>query len=327
MSNQIKIDKEFCITDDSVNVYGYRLLTKGMYLDRFKKNPIGFLMHNRDAGVIVRWEDFRFEGDKIWAKPVINLAHAEGKKTVSDIENGFLNAASVGRIVVLEASDEDNLKLEGQTGATVTQWFPREVSLVDIPGNYEALAKLYDKDEQELNLNDLSTIFKNKQNHNIMSKLIFTAAVLTAMNLKAEDSQETLELAVKDLVDKAAKYETATQALVKANNELDALKKQDAQKEIEDLCAKGIAEKRLTVKLAEQLKVDYEGNPGGLKNLIANMPSQIIVTSEIGQDVIPDAYMGKNWDDLYATDELEGVRKNYPNLYEKLKAEKYPVSK
>lgn len=138
-----KIDKEFCITDDSVNVYGYRLLTAGLLMDEVKKNPIGFKMHNRDNGVVVRWEDFRTDNDKVFAKPVINLAHPQGETIVSEIENGFLNAASVGRIVCLGASDLKELMLPSQTGPTVTEWFPREISLVDIPGNYNALANLY----------------------------------------------------------------------------------------------------------------------------------------------------------------------------------------
>ena len=64
MSNQFKkIDKEFCLTDNSVNVYGYRLLTAGLDLAQYKKNPIGFLMHDREGGVLVKWEDLRIEGD------------------------------------------------------------------------------------------------------------------------------------------------------------------------------------------------------------------------------------------------------------------------
>ena len=106
-----KIDKEFCFTDESVNVYGYRCLTSGLLLDEVKKNPIGFKMHNRENGVVVRWEDFRIDGDKVYAKPVINLSHPEGETIVSEIENGFLNGASAGKIVVLDASDEKHLMI------------------------------------------------------------------------------------------------------------------------------------------------------------------------------------------------------------------------
>lgn len=55
------------------------MLTEGLQLDEVKKNPIGFTMHNRDKGVVVRWEDFRTEGDKVFAKPVVNLSHPEGQ--------------------------------------------------------------------------------------------------------------------------------------------------------------------------------------------------------------------------------------------------------
>ena len=40
----IKVGKEFLLTDDSVNCYGYRLLTSGLILEKFNP-PIGFFMH------------------------------------------------------------------------------------------------------------------------------------------------------------------------------------------------------------------------------------------------------------------------------------------
>ena len=164
-----KIDKEFCITDNSVNVYKYRCLTEGLLLDEIKKNPIGFLMHDRGRGVVVRWEDFRIEEDKVYAKPIINLSHPEGQSIVEQIENGFLNAASVGKIVCLEASNDKKLKLAGQVGPTIIKWFPREISLVDIPGNYNALANLYDENDNELSLSDF--ISEKNFKTNKMSKI------------------------------------------------------------------------------------------------------------------------------------------------------------
>lgn len=100
MSKFKKIDKEFCLTDNSVNVYGYRLLTAGLDLAQYKKNPIGFLMHDREGGVIVKWEDLRIEADKLFGKPVINLSHPKGEDIAAQVEAGFINAASMGKIVV-----------------------------------------------------------------------------------------------------------------------------------------------------------------------------------------------------------------------------------
>lgn len=142
-----KIDKEFCITDNSVNCYGYRLLTEGFLLNRF--NPsIGYFMHDRDKGVAVRWSDFRIDGDKVYAKPTINILAFPD--LANQIENGFYQSASVGHIIALEWTEDASKKLDEQTGITVTKWFCRECSIVDVPGNYNAIAELYDKDNNSL---------------------------------------------------------------------------------------------------------------------------------------------------------------------------------
>ena len=154
-----KIEKTFTLSDSTVNVYGYRLLTSGFQIDEFKRNPIGYYMHGtgefpRESGVLLKWDDLQIVGDRVIGKPVINLDHPRGNRTADEVEDGFLNAASVGSIVVLETSDDSSLILPGQTGPTVTKWFNREASLVDIPGNFNAFAELYDKDGNKLNLAD-----------------------------------------------------------------------------------------------------------------------------------------------------------------------------
>jgi hypothetical protein len=59
-----KIDRDFCLSDSTVNCYGFRLLTSGCQLERFNP-PIGYLMHERQKGVACRWEDLRIEGDMV----------------------------------------------------------------------------------------------------------------------------------------------------------------------------------------------------------------------------------------------------------------------
>jgi hypothetical protein len=152
----VKIDKEYLLTDSTVNSYGFRLLTSGYQMPEFAKNPIGYFMHGtpefpREAGVLVSWTDLRLDGDKVYGKPDINMNHPRGTRSFDEVKNGFLNAASCGHFVVLEASEDPALMLPGQTGPTITKWFNRECSLVDIPGNFNALV-LYDKEGNEINL-------------------------------------------------------------------------------------------------------------------------------------------------------------------------------
>ncbi|OWP87510.1 MULTISPECIES: phage protease [Flavobacterium] len=316
-----KIDKEFCLTDDSVNVYGYRCLTSGLLLEEVKRNPIGFKMHNRDNGIVVRWEDFRLEGDKLMAKPVINLSHPEGEQTVSEIENGFLNAASVGRIVVLEATNAPELQLEGQTQPTVTKWFPREISLVDIPGNYNALANLFDENDNALNLADFTN------NLEPMSKTVLNAAqILTALNLSDSAAEADVLNALTNLIDTAAKVPQLEKDLSDKTTELNSLKSATQKKEVEDLIAKGKADKKLTVELANTLLADYEANPSGLKNLIDALPAQMSLMDNLDPGAVPEKFAGKSWDDLYASNELETVRTKYPDLFESLRKEKFKTN-
>ncbi|MDN3671500.1 hypothetical protein QWY99_22115 [Flavobacterium branchiarum] len=325
---QKKIDKEFCITDDSVNVYGYRCLTSGLLVDEVKKNPIGFKMHNRDNGVVVRWEDFRIDNDKVYAKPIINLAHPQGETIVSEIENGFLNAASVGKIVVLDYTDLKSLMLPDQTGPTITKWFPREISLVDIPGNYNALADLFDIDDNELNLSDLK---KTKPNN--MKKIILTAGFLTALNLSDNSSDEDANGAFQDLIDKANKIPglqkdlaDKTKALTEKEKELSDLKDSHVAKEVQDLLSKGEADKKLTKEVSAKLGESFKADPKGLKDLIDAMPAQTLITDQLGDNKDASVFAGKKWDDLYQSDQLETVRIQLPDLYDKLKKEKYPNS-
>ena len=305
-----KIDKEFCISDDSVNVYGYRLLTSGLELSRFNP-PIGFLMHERDQGVAVKWEDFRTEVGKVFAKPVIN--DELFPQLAQQIEEGFYNAASVGHIVALEVSDEPGTKLEGQTGPTVTKWFCREVSIVDIPGNYNAIAQLYDESDNVLH--DLSSFIQpnNAENMKDTSKptgAMVAVALLNLPDLKDDATAEQAVMAVKKLIDRAADAE-------KRNAELTS---QLTAMQIDGALDRAVKERKISPALAEQLKADYKDNPCGLKNLIDKMPAQSLITEKLSQD-IPDKYRGKSYRDLYLSGELEEVKRDYPSLYEKLKVE------
>lgn len=321
-----KIDKEFCLTDNSVNVYKYRLLTEGMDLAQFKKNPIGFLMHDREGGVLVKWEDFRIEGDKLFGKPVINLSHPRGEDIATQVENGFINAASCGKIICLAATDDESMKLEGQEGPTVTKWFPREISFVDIPGNHNALANLYDINDNELNLADFV-----KPKPKEMSKILLTAVMLTALNLSDQFSEADANKAFQDLVDNAKKVPglekdlaDKSEALTAKEKELQDLKAATVAKEVQDLLDKGETDKKLTKEVSSKLKVTFVTNPEGLKDLIDAMPAQTLVTENLGEKAVPAEFEGASWNDLYVSGKLEGMKSKYPDLYESMKKQQFP---
>lgn len=267
-----KIDKEFLITDSTVNVYGFRLLTEGYLKAEFEKNPIGYYMHDRDDGVVVRWENLRTEGDKVFGKPIINLSNERGQQTVDEIENGFLNGASVGHIVALEFSEDPKMMLPGQSGPTVTKWYNRECSLVDVPGNMNALC-LYDKEGNVINLAD----FKNKLQITNMKQIFLSAAQLAMFpNLKANAEQADVDAAFTELVataNKVAPLETQLSAVKNENARLVAenatLKSAGDDKAVTDLLAQALnVDKKVTKEIHDLFAVQYKGKPADLKAVL-----------------------------------------------------------
>lgn len=300
-----KIDKEFCLSDDSVNVYGYRALTTGCELSRFVP-AIGYLMHNRDNGVAVRWEDFRIADGKIYAKPVVNLT--KYPTLADEIEDGFYNAASVGKIVALEVSTDEKYMLEGQTGPTVLRWFPRECSIVDIPGNYSALAQLLDESDNVLY--DLSDTTNTNNIFKEMKEKVLTSSDLALLDLKDDATDAQVSVALRDLSDKAKRTD-------KAEKDLQDLQDKVAADRVKDLLDNGTNDRKLSKELRGKLEVDYKGRPDELKALIDAMPAQVIVTDKLHD--VPAKYAGKTWNDLYLSGDLADIKAKYPDLYDELK--------
>lgn len=125
-----------------MNCYGSRVLTSGIDLEQYGKNPVLLWMHRRSyepgAMPIGRVENLRLEGDKLIGTPVFDQADDFAKQIESKWENGFLRMASAG-LEIVATSPDPALVMPGQTRETVTQCKLIEVSIVDIGGNDEAL--------------------------------------------------------------------------------------------------------------------------------------------------------------------------------------------
>lgn len=304
-----KLSTPFCVSDDSVNCYGYRLLSSGFMPERYEPK-IGFLMHNREEGVAVRWEDLRVEGDKIYATPVVN--DVSFPKLLQEIEEGFYVGASVGHIVALEWSDDPEMKLAGQTGPTVTKWYCREISIVDIPGNYHALAKLYDENKNVLM--DLSDRADNLFISDNMSETKFlNTDDYAVLNLSADATAEQVSAALQSLADRAKRTEEAEKKYA------DLVAKHNQEK-VEAIVAQALADGKMYPAMAEHLKKHYAEQPDALAELVATMPKQVNVKDLVGEQ-LPAELVGKSYNDLFISGDLERVKKEYPNYYKKLEEE------
>ena len=145
-----KLDKRFILTDNSVNRYGFRVLTSGLNLSNFKKNPVILWMHYRDEGSerlcdykpIGHWEDIEVnDKDELSAVPVFDLTDELSENICSKVEAGTIRATSIG-FRPITYSDDPKYLLPGQTRATVIKGDLMEASFCDIPANANAV-RLY----------------------------------------------------------------------------------------------------------------------------------------------------------------------------------------
>jgi hypothetical protein len=239
--------KQFKISSEAVNTYGVRVLSSGMDIDAYMENPVVLWMHKRgydDENSLPIAKTISIEKKKngdILALPQFDPDDDFAMKIAKKVENGYLNAASVG-IIILEWSDDPKLMLPGQTGPTVTKSRLYEWSVVDVPNNPEAL-RLYiyeDADHtklKELTLSDLGALkpitIHNELQFPKMKKLQLALAAMLGL---ASDATEEVMLAAFN-ADQQKKNKLADEL---AKLELD-LKTEKAKASFELALAKGKA--------------------------------------------------------------------------------------
>ena len=146
--------KEVIISTETVNCYGTRVLTSGIDVSQYKRNPVLLWMHRRafegDSMPIGKVENLRVEDGKLIGTPVFDQDDDFSKRIESKWENGYLRMASAG-LEPLETSSDPSLVSDGQTRETITRSKLIEVSIVDIGGNDDAL-QLYGEEGRLLTL-------------------------------------------------------------------------------------------------------------------------------------------------------------------------------
>lgn len=128
--------KRVRISNDSLNSYGSRVLTEGMDVGQYQRNPVLLYMHERGE-VIGYVKDVRKDCGEVTGELVFDEASELSKRCKKQYEFGSLRMVSAG-IDILELSDAKEHLVQGQTRPTVTKSKLFEVSLVDIGANDDA---------------------------------------------------------------------------------------------------------------------------------------------------------------------------------------------
>ncbi len=321
--------KEVIISTSGLNCYGGRVLTSGIDLTQFQKNPLLLWMHrrsfDRDAMPIGRIDNLRTDGDRLIGTPVFDQNDEFAKKIESKWENGFLRMASAG-IEIIETSDAPEHLLQGQTRRTITRCRLEEVSIVDMGGNDEAL-QLYDRSGKVLKLaagedNDALPLLAPEKkddpsgtapdgkdnNQTNKSTQSMNKEILQLLGLSETATEQEAVGALRLLKEKADKVETLQLASITA------------------VVDGAIAEKRITADKKEHfVNIGKAAGIDSLRTTLSLMspvrkPTEVIRQTDAPRDDEPKTYAKLS--DVPA-DQLEKLREERPQDYERLYKAEY----
>nr|DAF86739.1 MAG TPA: prohead serine protease [Myoviridae sp. ctFNi10] len=207
------------ISTPSLNSYGTRVLTSGIDIEQYKKNPILLYMHRRgerEDAPIGRVEDVHIEGEKLVGSLVFDEKDDFARKVAQKWADGFLRMVSAG-LTIIELSDDPAVLLPGQRRMTITKSKLDEVSVVDIGANDDALA-LYNAEGGRIALaqgDDLSLpLLQTTPTPNTSQSM--NEKIVLALGLSKEATEEQVLGAIAQMKEKSESSDKLTLSLVTA---------------------------------------------------------------------------------------------------------------
>ena len=285
--------KRIVISDESLNSYGFWVVTDGIDLSAFLKNPVMLWNHNRDGHGTVDaqlpigyWKDLRVENGVLTGEPVFDEKDPFAMKVKQKLESGILNACSMG-FVPLEWSDDLEMLKEGQKVATVTRCRLMEISICDIPSNANATVVLYDENTNQINLSTLPTAgtqLATMNNQHLNNNTMTLKEIALKLGLDENASPQAIADAIANLKSENASYEATMQNLEQENGLLkeenktlkehekagNEAKKAEAVRLLDDAVKTG----RIDAKARPQFEKLFELDHEAAKAALAEMPER-----------------------------------------------------
>lgn len=311
----------FIVNTENVNEYGYRILTDGIDIEQYNKNPIVLYGHRRafdDPGKVVGRAQLRKENNILYADVEFDLEAEFSKEVAGKVERGFIRMCSLYADIIESSVDPEYL-LPNQKYETVLKCKMIELSIVDVGGNDEAL-KL-SRNGAPVKLQKIDN--KNQIDQNMDKKFI---ALAMGLPTDASDNQITEGIA-KLQKDKKDADDRAT----KAENELKEIKDAEAESIIDEAVELGLIPDGLKTIQLSALKSDYAVQKPVFAKLIADTKAELakddkqstVSTIVLGADKSKNKNTADNehcYDYLQKHDpvELSRIHKEEPTKYAEL---------
>ena len=307
--------KRVRISNDSLNSYGFRVLTHGMDVAQYNRNPVLLYMHER-GNVVGYVKDLKVENNEVTGELMFDCASELSQRCKKQFEFGSLRMVSAG-LEILETSEDKELLVAGQTRPTITKSKLFEVSIADVGANDDAL--VLHKDGKRITLGrDGDCPLPLLKNNNKQKK--------------------TEEMENKTLALKLGLPETATDAEISAKlTELNQLYEQNVsllkEKEsltlvnITSLVTQAIAEKRLEEKDKDQfVELGKKIGSEELEKTLKAMHPAVKLSSVLGhQGGAPAGDQNFTKLSEVPADRIAALRSENPKEYKRLYKAEYGI--
>lgn len=305
--------KRVRISNDSLNSYGTRVLTSGMDVSQYSRNPVLLYMHER--GYVIGYvKDLKVENDEVSGELVFDEASELSRRCKRQWEFGSLKMVSAG-LDILELSEAPEHLVQGQTRPTISKSKLFEVSVVDIGANDDAI--VLHKDGQRIDLSKDGGIILPllHSNNNKKSEEMDREKLALQLGLGKDASEEAIFAEL-------SKLKTAGEEVENLRKENEAL----LTSRIEAMVDSAIVEKKIDagrkghfVSLGKKVGADE------LKEVFDSMSPRVMLSSIVsgsGAANTPGEY--KKLSDVPESKLLD-LRRDNPSEYKRLYKEEYGI--
>ena len=309
--------KRVRISNESVNCYGFRVLTAGIDVEQYKRNPVLLYMHER-GNVVGYVNDLKVENDEITGELMFDCASEQSERCQKQFEFGSLRMVSAG-LEIIETSEDPAMLVPGQTRPTITKSRLFEVSVADVGANDDAI--VLEKDGKRIMLSKDGTcgLPLNTHNNNQSNKEMEQKVIALQLGLPETATENEINAKLAQL-----------KALQQENETLKAEKQTLAEARIAQLVDTAIAEKRLDAQHKEQF-VKLGGQIGAeeLEKTLQAMKPQVKLSAMLGhQGSAPGSASEKTYTKLseVPADELVKLRADNVEEYKRLYEAEYGIA-
>ena len=309
--------KRVRISNESVNCYGFRVLTAGVNVEQYKRNPVLLYMHER-GNVVGYVNDLKVENDEITGELMFDCASEQSERCQKQFEFGSLRMVSAG-LEIIETSEDPTMLVPGQTRPTITKSRLFEVSVADVGTNDDAI--VLEKDGKRIMLSKdgtcglpLITHNNNQSNKDMEQKVIALQLGLPETATEKEINEKLVQL----------------KALQQENETLKAEKQKLTDARITQLVDAAVAEKRLDAQHKEQfVKLGAQIGAEELEKTLQAMKPQVKLSAMLGhQGSAPESGSEKTYTKLseVPADELVKLRADNVEEYKRLYEAEYGIA-